>query len=99
MRAAEYENSSHTNVRSILLKSARTVDGHRVIDLEAALGWCPEAKIPVFSDVSKDAYYHDAVLWAAQQGITGGTGEGRFSPDAPCTRAQMVTFLYRCFGK
>ena len=51
-----------------------------------------------FSDVSADAYYYDAVLWAVEQGITGGTGNGKFSPDAPCTRAQMATFLWRANG-
>lgn len=51
-----------------------------------------------FSDVSADAYYYDAVLWAVEQGITGGTGDGKFSPDAPCTRAQMATFLWRVNG-
>lgn len=51
-----------------------------------------------FSDVSADAYYYDAVLWAVEQGITGGTGDGKFSPDAPCTRAQMATFLWRAAG-
>ena len=51
-----------------------------------------------FSDVSADAYYYDAVLWAVKQGITGGTGNGKFSPDAPCTRAQMATFLWRVNG-
>ena len=51
-----------------------------------------------FSDVSSDAYYYDAVLWAVEQGITGGTGDGKFSPDATCTRAQAVTFLYRASG-
>ena len=51
-----------------------------------------------FSDVSADAYYYDAVLWAVEQGITGGTGDGKFSPDAPCTRAQMATFLWRANG-
>ena len=51
-----------------------------------------------FSDVSADAYYYDAVLWAIEQGITGGTGDGKFSPDAPCTRAQMATFLWRANG-
>ena len=85
-------------VRSILLESARTVDGHWVIDLEVALGWSPEPEAPKFTDVPEDAYYHDAVLWAAEQGITGGTGEGRFSPDAPCTRGQMAMFLWRVFG-
>ena len=52
----------------------------------------------LFSDVSSDAYYCDAVLWAVEQGITGGTGDGKFSPDAPCTRAQMATFLWRANG-
>ena len=51
-----------------------------------------------FSDVSADAYYYDAVLWAVEQGITGGTGGGKFSPDTPCTRAQMATFLWRANG-
>ncbi len=49
----------------------------------------------IFSDVADDAYYTSAVIWATQLGITNGTGEGRFSPDAACTRAQIVTFLYR----
>ena len=52
----------------------------------------------LFSDVSSDAYYCDAVLWAVEQGISGGTGDGKFSPDAPCTRAQMATFLWRANG-
>ena len=48
-----------------------------------------------FTDVSADAYYAKAVAWAVQNGITTGTGFGVFSPDAACTRAQIVTFLYR----
>ena len=48
-----------------------------------------------FTDVSADAYYYDAVLWAVKEGITSGTGGNNFSPDAPCTRGQIVTFLYR----
>lgn len=48
-----------------------------------------------FADVSAEAYYHDAVLWCVHQSITAGTGGEKFSPDAPCTRGQMVTFLYR----
>ncbi|WP_318362155.1 S-layer homology domain-containing protein [uncultured Agathobaculum sp.] len=51
-----------------------------------------------FDDVSADAYYAKAVAWAIENGITAGTGEGRFSPDATCTRAQAVTFLYRASG-
>ena len=51
-----------------------------------------------FADVSAEAYYHDAVLWCVHQSITAGTGGDNFSPDAPCTRGQMVTFLYRFLG-
>ena len=62
-----------------------------MIDYDEALANSP------FTDVSKDAYYFDAVLWAVEQGITVGTSDTAFSPDADCTRAQMVTFLYRYF--
>ena len=50
-----------------------------------------------FTDVSEDAYYYEAVLWAVEQGITNGTNaEGTaFSPELTCTRGQVVTFLYR----
>lgn len=57
---------------------------------------CPEPKrTGSFSDVSEGSYYAKAVAWAAANGITGGTGEGRFSPDAACTRGEIVTLLYR----
>ena len=58
----------------------------------------PSGKVS-FGDVPETAYYHDAVLWAAENGITSGTGEGMFSPDASCQRGQIVTFLYLAFGK
>ena len=48
-----------------------------------------------FGDVSTDAYYYDAVLWAVKMGVTTGTSAATFSPDKPCTRGQIVTFLYR----
>ena len=51
-----------------------------------------------FIDVPAGSYYEDAVIWAVDKGITTGTGNGRFSPDAPCTRAQIVTFLWRAAG-
>ncbi|MGE9972551.1 S-layer homology domain-containing protein [Candidatus Pseudoscillospira sp. SGI.172] len=51
-----------------------------------------------FTDVAADAYYANAVLWAAENGITGGTTANTFSPANDCTRAQIVTFLYRCLG-
>ena len=51
-----------------------------------------------FTDVPSGAYYEDAVAWAVENGITSGTSETTFSPDASCTRAQMVTFLWRAAG-
>ena len=48
-----------------------------------------------FTDVSAEDYYYDAVLWAAQEGVTGGTSDTLFAPNAGCTRAQAVTFLWR----
>ena len=56
----------------------------------------PEPKnMSNFSDVPADSYYAKAVAWAVENGITTGTGDGKFSPDATCTRAQSVTFLFR----
>ena len=51
-----------------------------------------------FGDVKPGSFYEQAVAWAVENGITGGTGDGMFSPDATCTRAQSVTFLYRAAG-
>lgn len=51
-----------------------------------------------FSDVSFGSFCHDAVIWASSEGITNGTSAGRFSPNEGCTRAQVVTFLYRASG-
>ena len=51
-----------------------------------------------FADVSTDAYYYEAVKWAAKKGITGGTGDGTFNPNGSCTRAHIVTFLWRAAG-
>ena len=60
----------------------------------------PEPKsMSSFPDVSADSYYAKAVAWAVENGITTGTGDGKFSPDATCTRAQSVTFLFRAIGK
>lgn len=54
----------------------------------------PKSHVNPFEDVSGDAYYGKAVRWAYEQGITGGTSATTFSPDSPCTRAQMAVFLY-----
>ena len=55
----------------------------------------PKTTVNPFTDVAADAYYAKAVLWAVENGVTNGTTAATFSPDAPCTRAQAVTFLFR----
>lgn len=56
------------------------------------------AMLNYFVDVKANDYFYDAVLWAAQKGITSGTDAEHFSPNQPCTRAQIVTFLWRAAG-
>ena len=56
------------------------------------------AMLNYFVDVKANDYFYDAVLWAAQKGITSGTDDEHFSPNQPCTRAQIVTFLWRAAG-
>lgn len=51
-----------------------------------------------FSDVREGAWYADAVRWAVGAGVTNGVGEGRFAPDETCTRAEIVTFLWRSYN-
>lgn len=51
-----------------------------------------------FYDVPNDAYYYEAIKWAAENGVTGGIGNGLFGPNQPCTRVQIVTFLWRAAG-
>ena len=59
----------------------------------------PEPKSAAnFTDVPTSAYYARAVAWAVEAGITNGVGNGKFDPDAPCTRAQCVALLYRAAG-
>lgn len=57
-----------------------------------------EQAVMPFADVAEGSWYHDAVLWAVKNGVTTGTDETHFSPDAVCTRAQTVTFLWRAVG-
>ena len=52
-----------------------------------------------FSDVPSGAYYAEAAAWAAEQGVTAGMKDGTFRPGDACTRAQIVTFLYRLYVK
>ena len=50
--------------------------------------------ILIFEDVSVDSYYAGAIAWAYENGITNGTSKNTFSPDKPCSRAEIITFLY-----
>jgi len=53
---------------------------------------------PTFTDVAADSWYAEAVKWAVEKGITSGTSETTFSPDMTCTKAQIITFLFRASG-
>ena len=74
--------------------SATVTRGQTVTFLYRAAG-SPAVSGDSFSDVAANAYYAKAVAWAAENGITSGTGSGKFSPGADCTRGQIVTLLYR----
>ena len=67
------------------------------VTIEAEL--LPLSDIVTFTDVPANAYYADAVTWAVLKGVTKGTTDTTFSPNASCTRAQIVTFLYRFLGE
>lgn len=73
--------------------------GQAVTFFWRAAGMPEPASETDFVDVNEEDYFCKAVQWAAENGITSGTGDGCFSPETPCTRGQIVTFLYRCFGK
>ena len=66
--------------------------------VEVKATFVKEAEISPFDDVSTNAYYYEAVKWAQEKGITGGIGNKLFGPNDPCTRAQIVTFLWRAAG-
>ena len=59
----------------------------------------PKTTVNPFIDVKTDQYYYQAVLWAVENRITNGTSPNKFSPDSPCTRGQIVTFLYRAIAE
>ena len=74
-----------------------TVEGIRNLSTFAVI---PGSEVPTetvnpFADISESAYYYNAVLWAVEQGVTEGSGDGTFAPDLPVSRAQAVTFLWR----
>ena len=66
--------------------------------VEVKASFVKSVEVSPFSDVSTTAYYYEAVKWAQEKGITGGIGNGLFGPNQPCTRGQIVTFLWRAAG-
>lgn len=66
--------------------------------VEVVAEFVKEVEISPFADVETDAYYYDAVKWAVEKGVTNGVSETLFGPDQACTRAQIVTFLWRAAG-
>lgn len=66
--------------------------------VEVAAEFVKEVEVSPFTDVATDAYYYDAVKWAVEKGVTNGVSETLFGPDQACTRAQIVTFLWRAAG-
>ena len=58
----------------------------------------PETTVNPFVDVTEDSFFYKAVLWAAEKGITSGVDQNHFAPFAACSRAQVVTFLWRAEG-
>ena len=66
--------------------------------VEVKASFVKSVEVSPFADVPNDAYYFEAVKWAAENGITGGVGNSLFAPNQPCTRAQIVTFLWRAAG-
>ena len=72
------------DVQAQVIAAHRRAEQRSVVDAESA-----------FTDVESDAYYADAVQWALRNGVTNGISASAFNPDASCTRAQIVTFLWR----
>ena len=66
--------------------------------VEIKASFVETVEVSPFADVAIDAYYYEAVKWAQENGITSGIGNGLFGPNQPCTRGQIVTFLWRAAG-
>lgn len=104
--AAEYLSSQPWTVSGKAISLAASYEGenalHFTVSGPQGGGTSPsggsEPDRPAFQDVPENAYYKDAVAWAVEHGITSGTSQTTFSPNAPCTRAQIVTFLWNSAG-
>ena len=94
-RPVEVRDNGDGTYSFLMPASGVTVSVNFAPDDAAAEG----PQIKTFVDVPAGTWYTDAVAWAVANGITNGTDETHFSPDVPCTRAQMVTFLWRAAGE
>lgn len=74
-----------------------TADGKNEPSTNGAISQVPDS-VRFFDDISPDDYFYDAVVWAVEHGVTTGTGPNTFSPYRPCTRAEVVTLLWRALG-
>ena len=93
------ENAITTGVGNNLFAPGQPCTRAQIVTFLWRTAGSPEPKtMRSFSDVPANSYYAKAVAWAVENGITTGTGDGKFSPNATCTRAQSVTFLYRAMG-
>ena len=82
-------------VRAVLLSTVQAVGGSRVLDPQHHENGL---SLPERNNVRAGAWYAEAVRWAVGAGVTNGVGEGHFAPDETCTRAQIVTFLWRSYN-
>ncbi len=91
---------SHCSTCNAVITAQETVPalGHSFSDGVCTVCGAKDPAYNPFVDVKEDSFYSDAVIWAAANGITKGTTTTTFSPDDGCTRAQIVTFLYRAAG-
>ena len=91
------QNGIVTGTSETTFSPQQGITRSQVVTLLWRMAGQPQTKTAVnpFHDVSPNSYYHDAVLWAVENGITRGTAKHSFSPDEGCTRGQMVSFLHR----
>ena len=99
----ELESLTVTDSRGNELTLADKGDGRYTFTMparrvEIKASFVKSVEVSPFADVAIDAYYYEAVKWAQEKGITSGIGNGLFGPNQPCTRGQIVTFLWRAAG-
>ena len=102
VRGKAFVSQANVNAMAQAIEDAIAALQYKGADYTKFIGaiaaFLKEVETSPFSDVSTSAYYYEAVKWAQKKGITGGIGNGLFGPNQPCTRAQIVTFLWRAAG-